>query len=103
MGFEVGDRSEETAEKLYNKIKRIGANMYYTDHLQAYNCVLPDKKHISSKAETYTIEKLNGCVRHFLARFHRRSYCYSKSVEMITYSLNLLFHKRNFKCIFNYQ
>lgn len=102
MGFEVGDRSEFTAEKLYNKIKKIGARIFYTDHLHAYKCILPYKKHISSKAETYTIEKLNGCVRHFLARFHRKTYCYSKSIEMIIYSLNLLFHKRNYKCILNY-
>jgi insertion element IS1 protein InsB len=102
LGFEIGDRSETTCEKLYNKIKGISARIYYTDHLKAYNCILPDNKHISSKAETYTIEKLNGCIRHFLARFHRKSYCYSKSIEMIIYSLNLLFHKRNNKCILNY-
>ncbi len=103
MGFEIGDRSEQTAEKLYEKIKGIGAKYYCTDHWEAYKCVLPEGKHIASKAETYTIEGLNSKVRHFMARFHRRTFCYSKSVDMISYSLNLLFHKRNYKCILNYQ
>ena len=103
MGFEVGDRSERTAERLYNKIKGIGAKMYYTDHWEAYKCVLPEKKHISSKAETYTIEGVNSTVRHYLARFHRRTHCYSKSLEMLIYSLNLFFNKRNNKCILSYQ
>lgn len=103
MGFEIGDRSEKTAEKLYQKIKGIGAKIYYTDHWEAYNCVLPEARHKSSKAETYTIEGLNSVIRHFIARFHRRTHCYSKSEEMIVYTLNLFFHKRNYKCILNYQ
>jgi len=103
LGFEVGDRSESTAQRLYDKIKGIGARFYCTDYLEAYRCVLPEKKHKRTKAETYTIEGLNNVVRHFMARFHRRTHCYSKSIECIIYSLNLLFHKRNFKCLLNYQ
>jgi len=34
-------------------------------------------------------------IRHFLARFRRKTKCYSKSVEMMTYSLQLLIAKRN--------
>jgi len=34
-------------------------------------------------------------VRHYLARFKRETKCYSKSVEMIVISLNLLINKLN--------
>ncbi len=34
-------------------------------------------------------------IRHFLARFRRKTKCYSKSIEMMGISLNLLMAKRN--------
>ena len=50
---------------------------------------------VQSKAETYTVESYNGVIRHFLARFRRKTKCYSKSEDMINYSLCLLMTKRN--------
>ena len=50
-------------------------------------------KHIANKKETCLIESVNSRVRHYLARFHRRTKCYSKSIDMIIYSLYLLFDK----------
>ena len=45
------------------------------------------------KKETYTVESYNSRVRHYLARFKRKTKCYSKSVEMIEISLNRLIKK----------
>ncbi|MDR1984730.1 MAG: IS1 family transposase, partial [Prevotellaceae bacterium] len=41
------------------------------------------------------VESYNGLIRHFLARFRRKSKCYSKSENMIVYSLMLFMAKRN--------
>ncbi|MDR3235133.1 MAG: IS1 family transposase, partial [Prevotellaceae bacterium] len=60
-----------------------------------YNELIPAEQLIQTKKETYTIESYNGQIRHFLARFRRRTKCYSKSAEMIIYSLKLLMAKRN--------
>ncbi|MBC6411063.1 MAG: IS1 family transposase, partial [Ekhidna sp.] len=49
-------------------------------------------KHVQSKAETYSIEGLNSMISHYLARFRRKTISYSKSQEMMVYSLNLLFN-----------
>lgn len=73
--------------------------MYYTDEWKAYSCFLPEEKHQKNKKETYTVERVNGSVRDSLARFKRKTKCYSKSIQMMIYSLNLLFYRKNYKSI----
>ena len=38
------------------------------------------------------VEGENTRLRHYLARLHRKTLCYSKSVEMLKYSIRLLLH-----------
>ena len=70
-------------------------NSYASDYWRSYKDFLPPEKYIQSKEETYTLESYNSRVRHYLARFKRKTKCYSKSVEMIVISLNLLINKFN--------
>ncbi len=66
-----------------------------TDYWRAYAEFLPPKIHTRSKAETYTVEGYNSIFRHFLARLMRKSKCYTKSIEMLKYSVLLLMKYRN--------
>jgi insertion element IS1 protein InsB len=66
-----------------------------TDHWKAYSEFLPETIHIQSKEETYTVEGYNGILRHFLARLRRKAKCYTKSPEMLKYSVLLLMKHRN--------
>lgn len=50
-------------------------------------------KHCVTKRETHCIESFNATIRHYLARFHRRTHCYSKSIHMIEASILLFFNK----------
>jgi insertion element IS1 protein InsB len=63
-----------------------------TDHWKAYAVFLPEVIHTQSKEETYTVEGYNSILRHFLARLRRKTKCYTKSLEMLKYSV-LLFMK----------
>lgn len=81
--------------KLWNKIKEKEVGVFCSDHWKSYAEFIPQEKHIQSKAETFTVEGYNSIVRHFLARFKRRTKCYSKAKHMIEKSLLLLFLKRN--------
>lgn len=101
LGFEIGDRSEDTCYRLYKKLARYKIAKYCTDAWEAYKIVFPRDKHVISKAETSFIEGVNNVVRCYLARFKRKTHCYTKSVNDAVYSLNLFFNKRNFKCILN--
>jgi insertion element IS1 protein InsB len=93
LGFQIGGRGKKTLQKLYEKIKPMEVITYYTDKHAPYGCILPKDKHDSSKGGTNTIEGLNGSIRRYLARFNRRTVCYSKSERMLELSLNLLMEK----------
>lgn len=70
------------------------ADAYASDDLRAYR-MLPAEKRLVRKAHTFTVEGKNAQLRHYLARFHRRTKCYSKSVHSIYDALTLLIHKIN--------
>jgi IS1 family transposase len=52
--------------------------------------------HIVSKTYMTRVEGENTRLRHYLARLHRKTLCYSKSVEMLAHSVKLLVHYLKF-------
>ena len=93
MGFTLEDRSAETGDQLYKALSDFEISSYYTDYWTAYESVLYKEHLVRSKAATYTVENMNGLGRHYLARFQTRSKRYSKSIDMVEYSLKLLLNK----------
>ncbi|WP_321430524.1 hypothetical protein [uncultured Methanolobus sp.] len=69
----------------------VGGRQRYRCSGCGYNYTVEKK----SKAETYTVEGYNSIFRHFLARLRRKSKCYTKSIEMLKYSIILLMKYRN--------
>ena len=92
MGYHIGSRGLEDFEKLYNKIEHIETKYYSSDYWKAYG-LLPENQHLWGKAHTYTVERTNRRLRHYLARLTRRTYCFSKSVEMLEASLTLFVYQ----------
>ncbi|WP_394298281.1 IS1 family transposase [Methanosarcina barkeri] len=90
-----GNRGTETGQLIWEKLKQKEIGEVMTDHWRAYAEFLPENIHIQSKAETYTVEGFNGILRHFLARLRRKTKCYTKSIEMLKYSVLLLMKHRN--------
>ncbi len=93
MSFTLGDRSAETGDQLYKALADFEISSYYTDYWNAYESVLYKEHHVRSKAATYTVENMNGLVRHYLALFQRRSKYYAKSIDMVEYAMKILFNK----------
>jgi len=92
----LGTRGTETGVKLFDKVENKNGNaIYMSDYWKAYQEFLPAQRHIQSKAQTYTVEGYNSLLRHFLARFKRKTKCYSKSIQMLYWSALLLMEKRN--------
>jgi len=58
-------------------------------------CRVSSRKYSYSIQKTYTVEGYNGILRHFLARLRRKTKCYTKSIEMLKYSVLLLMKHRN--------
>jgi insertion element IS1 protein InsB len=73
-------------------VNNLRAEIYATDHWRAYS-ILPEDRHIRSKAHTYTVEGKNGQIRHYLARFRRRTKCYSKAVHMVIATLVIYYNQ----------
>jgi insertion element IS1 protein InsB len=73
---------------LWEKIRGSAIGFVTPDHRKSYNELIPEEQLIQTKAATYAIESYNGQIRHFPARFRRKTKCYSKSVEMMTLSLS---------------
>ena len=85
-GFVIGNRSSKSFDKLSKITEYVEPEIYATDDYGTYDIINPDN-HIVSKAETYTVERTNRRLRHYLARFVRKSYCVSQSIEMVANSL----------------
>ena len=97
MDFVAGSRGTETGIKLWNAIKNNVTGKVATDYWKSYPEMIPSGILVQSKKETYTVESYNGLFRHYLARFRRKTKCYSKSIEMLKLSIALLIAKRNNK------
>ncbi|MGV3599174.1 MAG: IS1 family transposase [Bacteroidota bacterium] len=93
VGFHVGGRGQKALKTLYNSISVIECSNYYTDGHAPYKNVLPKKKHSTATGQTNTIEGINSAIRHYLARFRRRSKCYSKSMRMVEVTIQLMMYK----------
>ena len=87
-GFYVGSRNTSCFKKFFQKISHLNVKTFATDAWKSYNLLTPEK-HITGKCYTYTVERTNRLLRHYLARFSRKTYSISKSFDMILYSLYL--------------
>ena len=94
----MGNRSSKSFEKLFENISHIDAKFYATDKFSAYN-IIPEDKHLIGKSHTYTVEHMNRLLRHYLARFARKTYCWSKSLDMIDNSVILFLHRNSITSI----
>ena len=95
--FQIGARESKfpkTFQKLTDEISHIDAKLYASDYWHAYNLIDPTK-HLLGKAHTYTVELINRLLRHYLARLARKTYCYSKSLQMIKFYLLLFMHRES--------
>jgi len=85
----LGDRSSETFKQLWLRIKAWNSYFYVTDGYPVYPCFINQEDHIVSKTYMTRVEGENSRLRHYLARLKRKTFCYSKSVEMLELSIRL--------------
>ncbi len=69
---------------------------YLTDGWKVYPNFIADGDQIISKIYMTRVEGENTRLRHYLARLHRKTLCYSKSEEMLQFSIQLLIHYLKF-------
>ena len=92
-------RSKETFQHLWCTIRCWHSFWYVSDGYSVYPCFIEPEDHLVSKTYMTRVEGENTRLRHYLARLHRKTLCYSKSVEMLKYSIRLLLHYLKFKTL----
>ena len=97
LGWVLGDHSSKTFRPLWELIKSWKCYFYVTDGWSVYPYFIAEEDHIVSKTYMTRVEGENTRLRHYLARLHRKTLCYSKSVEMLGYSIRLLIHYLKFQ------
>ena len=88
VDFEVGDRSESTFLRLYDRLPE--AAVYCSDRYAVYRW-FPQDRHWAGKGGAVNWnEGLHSALRSKLNRLMRRTKGYTKSIEMLVYSLALV-------------
>lgn len=111
----VGDRSSTSFQIIWSIIKcwhsfwyvtrtrmrssRLAAVCANALRWKVYPGFIEPEDHLVSKTYMTRVEGENTRLRHYLARLHRKTLCYSKSIEMLRYSIRLLLHYLKFKTI----
>jgi insertion element IS1 protein InsB len=96
LGWVVGDHSAATFRPLWQAVFFWNCFFWVSDGNPVYPSFIPEGDQIVSKTYMTRVEGENTRLRHYLARLHRKTLCYSKSVEMLKHSIRLLVHYLKF-------
>jgi insertion element IS1 protein InsB len=97
LGWVVGDDRAQTFRPLGEMVAVWRCSFWVRDGNPVYRGFIPDGDQIVSKTYMTRVEGENTRLRHSLARLHRKTLGYSKSVEMLKHSIRLLIHYLQFR------
>jgi insertion element IS1 protein InsB len=92
-----GRRTDRNCQRLYEQLQSCRVTCFHTDDWQSYSKVLPARRHEVSKEGARRIERQNLNFRTHVKRLHRRTICFSKSVEMHDAVLKLYVQHSNLR------
>ena len=73
--------------------KKYNIDITASDNCFTYQKYQISKKYVVTKSETALVESKNSLIRHYLARFNRKTKRFTKAIDMAKHSLILLFNK----------
>ncbi len=83
IDWECGGRDQATLERLLRRLDRWGVRLYCTDEYGPYDRALPVGRHYVGRDGTGMSERNNARLRHWFARFRRRTVVVSRSAAMV--------------------
>jgi IS1 family transposase len=91
----VWERSEAALQTLLDSSPY--AQRYYSDAFTLYHSAVYAGVHqaMPDKSQTYSVEGDNAELRHYLARLHRASRCFSRSIEALRTAVRLFVYAWN--------
>ena len=91
VAWVLGGRDDATCRRLLDRVGLRGKT-FITEDWEGYHRLIPQDQLFTGKDLTFPIEQDNSNVRHYLARFRRRTKVVSKCRTMVDLSLRLLHH-----------
>ena len=95
VAWVLGGRDDATCQKLLDKIG-VEGRTFVADDWDGYHRLIPEDQLFTGKDLTFLIEQDNSNIRHFLARFRRRTKVVSKCKIMVDLSLRLYHHLHDY-------
>lgn len=92
IDWECGGRDQVTFERLLARLRRWKVRLICTDESGVYQQALSAGRHYTGKDQTVALERTHSRLRHWLARFRRRTCVVSRSREMVDRSIALIAH-----------
>jgi IS1 family transposase/transposase-like protein len=89
LAWLLGDRDADTVKKLIDTVDDGKCN-FITDEYAPFFKHIPEDRHYYGKDMTFPIEQSNSDIRHWLARFIRRSKSTTRSIAMLASSITLM-------------
>lgn len=100
LAWLLGNRDAETVKKLIDMVDDGKCN-FITDEYAPFFKHIPEDRHYYGKDITFPIEQSNSDIRHWLARFIRRSKSSTRSISMLASSIALM-HSVQISQLFNH-
>ncbi|HEY2582316.1 MAG TPA: IS1 family transposase [Mucilaginibacter sp.] len=91
VDFKTGKRTKKNIKKVIDTLLLAECRQIYTDGLNIYRFVIPEKIHLVKRYGTNHIERKNLTLRTHLKRLGRKTLCYSKSLLMLEACLKIYF------------
>ena len=89
IDWECGNRDTNTLKKLLQRLKKWNVRICITDYWKPYAEIIPKELLLQNKKYTHSIERNNSRQRHWFARFRRKTYVVSRSLEMVDFTMAL--------------
>ena len=84
--WKCGNRDINTLKKLLQRLKKWNVRIYIIDYWKPYAEIIPKELLLQNKKYTHSIERNNSHQRHWFARFRRKTYVVSRSLEMVDFN-----------------
>lgn len=91
IDFCVGRRTKENIKQIIDKILLLNPKKIYTDGLNIYKSLIPEKIHKVFEHCTNKIERNNLTLRTHLKRLSRKTICFTRNHEMLENCLRIYF------------
>jgi len=90
IDFVVGNRTKQNIKKVVDVVLDCNPRRIFTDGLNSYPSLIPEKIHKPGRQITNRIERKNLSLRNSIKRLARATLCFSKNIEMLDANLRLI-------------